>query len=157
MAVPAHDERDYEFAKKFNLEIIPVLEGGDISKQAYIEDGIHINSEFLNGLNKQDAINRIINWLEEKHIGTKKINYKLREWIFARQRYWGEPIPIVFDDDNNIYPLDDNDLPLVLPVLEDYKPLIVKMSRLRDGLDEDLMQEIKYIIYKTLTKNRKNL
>ena len=122
MAVPAHDERDYEFAKKFNLEIIPVLEGGDISKQAYIEDGIHINSEFLNGLNKQDAINRIINWLEEKHIGTKKINYKLREWIFARQRYWGEPIPVVFDEDNNIYPLDDNDLPLVLPVLEDYKP-----------------------------------
>ena len=116
MAVPAHDERDYEFAKKFNLEIIPVLEGGDISKQAYIEDGIHINSEFLNGLNKQDAINRIINWLEEKHIGTKKINYKLREWIFARQRYWGEPIPVVFDEDNKsdaTYP----SLPLTLILL----------------------------------------
>ena len=122
MAVPAHDERDFEFATKFGIDIIPVLEGGDISKEAFTGDGIHINSEFLNGLNKQDAINRIINWLEEKHIGTKKINYKLREWIFARQRYWGEPIPVVFDEDNNIYPLDDNDLPLVLPVLEDYKP-----------------------------------
>lgn len=89
MAVPAHDQRDYEFAKKFDLDIIPVLEGGDISKEAYVQDGTHINSEFLNGLNKQDAINKIISWLEERKIGTKKINYKLREWIFARQRYWG--------------------------------------------------------------------
>ena len=88
MAVPAHDERDYEFAKKFNIEIIPVLEGGDVSKEAFTGDGVHINSDFLNGLGKQGAIDKMIAWLEEKGIGTKKINYKIREWIFARQRYW---------------------------------------------------------------------
>ena len=121
MAVPAHDSRDYEFATKFNLKIIPVLEGGDITKDAFEGDGIHINSDFLNGLNKEDSINKIINWLEEKHIGTKKINYKLREWIFARQRYWGEPIPIVhFEDD--MFVLNDENLPLILPELEDYSP-----------------------------------
>ena len=87
MAVPAHDQRDYEFATKFGLEIIPVLEGGDISKEAFTGDGLHINSNFLDGLNKQDAISKIIAWLEENNIGTKKVNYKLREWIFARQRY----------------------------------------------------------------------
>ena len=121
MAVPAHDQRDYEFATKFNLDIIPVLEGGDVSKEAFVGDGLHINSEFLNGLNKEDAISRMISWLEEKHIGTKKVNYKLREWIFARQRYWGEPIPIVYVDDE-MRVLSDNDLPLVLPELEDYSP-----------------------------------
>ena len=122
MAVPAHDERDYEFAKKFGIEIIPVLEGGDISKKAFTEDGIHINSEFLNGLNKQDAMDKIISWLEEHEIGTKKVNYKIREWIFARQRYWGEPIPIVFTENNEIHVLADDELPLVLPELEDYAP-----------------------------------
>ncbi len=122
MAVPAHDQRDYEFAKKFNLDIIPVLEGGDISKEAYVQDGTHINSEFLNGLNKQDAINKIISWLEERKIGTKKINYKLREWIFARQRYWGEPIPIVYTEDGKSEILPDDQLPLILPELEDYSP-----------------------------------
>ena len=122
MAVPAHDQRDYEFAKKFGLDIIQVLEGGDISKEAFTEDGIHINSGDLNGLNKQDAIDKIINWLEEKGIGHKKVNYKMREWIFARQRYWGEPIPIVFTEDNKIHVLADEDLPLILPELEDYKP-----------------------------------
>ena len=121
MAVPAHDQRDYEFAKKFDLDIIPVLEGGDISKEAYVQDGTHINSEFLNGLNKQDAINKIISWLEERKIGTKKINYKLREWIFARQRYWGEPIPIVYTEDGKSEILPDDQLPLILPELEDYK------------------------------------
>lgn len=121
MAVPAHDQRDYEFATKFGIDIIPVLEGGDIRKEAFIEDGIHINSEFLNGLNKEDAINKINTWLEEKRIGKKKVNYKLREWIFARQRYWGEPIPIVFLDDE-MKALADSDLPLVLPELEDYAP-----------------------------------
>ena len=110
MAVPAHDERDYEFAKKFGIEIIPVLEGGDISKKAFTEDGIHINSEFLNGLNKQDAMDKIISWLEEHEIGTKKVNYKIREWIFARQRYWGEPIPIVFTENNEIHVLADDEL-----------------------------------------------
>ena len=122
MAVPAHDQRDYEFAKKFDLDIIPVLEGGDISKEAYVQDGTHINSEFLNGLNKQDAINKIICWLEERKIGTKKINYKLREWIFARQRYWGEPIPIVYTEDGKSEILPDDQLPLILPELEDYSP-----------------------------------
>lgn len=122
MAVPAHDTRDYEFAKKFELEIIPVLEGGDISKEAYTDDGLHINSDFLNGLNKEDAIEKMLTWLEENKIGTKKVNYKLREWIFARQRYWGEPIPIVHTDDGEMIALRDEDLPLILPELEDYKP-----------------------------------
>lgn len=121
MSVPAHDQRDYEFASKFGLEIIPVLEGGDITKEAFVEDGVHINSDFLNGLNKEDAISSMLTWLEEHHIGTKKVNYKLREWIFARQRYWGEPIPIIhFEDGMKV--LEDNELPLVLPELEDYSP-----------------------------------
>ena len=122
MAVPAHDERDYEFATKFHLAIVPVLEGGDVSKEAFVGDGLHINSDFLNGLNKEEAISKMITWLEENHIGTKKVNYKLREWIFARQRYWGEPIPIVFTEDNEIHVLADEELPLVLPELEDYAP-----------------------------------
>ena len=122
MAVPAHDERDYEFARKFGIEIIPVLEGGDITKEAFVGDGIHINSDFLNGLGKEEAIDKMISWLEERKIGTKKVNYKLREWIFARQRYWGEPIPIVFTEGNEIHVLADEDLPLILPELEDYAP-----------------------------------
>ena len=120
MAVPAHDERDYAFAKKFNLEIIPVLEGGNVEVEAYTEDGLHINSGFINGMNKQDAIYAMIKFLEENNIGEKKVNYKLREWIFARQRYWGEPIPVVFID-GEIVPLKDSELPLILPVLSDYK------------------------------------
>ena len=135
MAVPAHDQRDYEFAKKFGLDIIQVLEGGDISKEAFTEDGVHINSGSLNGLNKQDAIDKIINWLEEKGIGHKKVNYKMREWIFARQRYWGEPIPIVFTEDNKIHVLADEDLPLILPELEDYKPSKSGASPLEKATD----------------------
>ena len=122
MAVPAHDDRDYEFAKKFNIEIIQVLEGGDISKEAWTQDGLHINSGFMNGMNKEDAINAMIKWLEEKGIGKKKINYKLREWIFARQRYWGEPIPVIHYEDGTVGVLDDEDLPLILPELDDYGP-----------------------------------
>ncbi|MBO5120860.1 MAG: leucine--tRNA ligase, partial [Bacilli bacterium] len=121
MAVPAHDDRDYEFAKKFNIEIIQVLEGGDISKEAYTGDGVHINSGFMDGMNKEDAIDAMINWLEERKIGSKQINYKMREWIFARQRYWGEPMPVVYEEDGKIHMLDDSELPLVLPELEDYK------------------------------------
>lgn len=121
MSVPAHDQRDYEFATKFGLEIIPVLDGGDITKEAFTEDGLHINSDFLDGLNKEDAISKMLTWLEENNIGTKKVNYKLREWIFARQRYWGEPIPIIhFEDGMQV--LEDNELPLVLLELEDYSP-----------------------------------
>ena len=122
MAVPAHDQRDYEFATKFGIDIIPVLDGGDISKEAFVGDGLHINSDFLNGLNKEDAITKMIAWLEEKNIGSQKINYKLREWIFARQRYWGEPIPVVYDEQGNSYILPDSELPLALPELEDYSP-----------------------------------
>ena len=121
MAVPAHDERDYEFAKKFNIPIIQVLEGGNIEVEAYVKDGIHINSEFLNGLNKEDAIETMLRWLEEHKCGYRKVNYKLREWIFARQRYWGEPIPIIHMEDGTMQTLKDEELPLVLPKLEDYK------------------------------------
>ncbi len=134
MAVPAHDQRDYEFATKFGIDIIPVLEGGDISKEAFTQDGLHINSEFLNGLNKEDAIDKMILWLEDNKVGTKKVNYKLREWIFARQRYWGEPIPIVhFDDGMDI--LDDSSLPLILPDLEDYSPSKTGASPLDKATD----------------------
>lgn len=122
MAVPAHDERDYAFAKKFGLEIIPVLAGGDVTIEAWTQDGLHINSEWLDGLNKQEAIDKMIEWLESNHIGQKKINYKIREWIFARQRYWGEPIPVVHLEDDRYVAISDEELPLVLPVLDDYKP-----------------------------------
>ena len=121
MAVPAHDDRDYEFAKKFGIEIIQVLEGGDISKEAYTGDGVHINSGFMNGMNKEEAINTMTDWLEERGIGSKQVNYKMREWIFARQRYWGEPMPVVYTEDGEVHMLDDSELPLVLPELEDYK------------------------------------
>ncbi len=133
MAVPAHDERDYDFAKKFNLEIIPVIQGGDISKEAYVGDGVHINSEFLNGLNKEDAINKMIEWLEKNKLGTKHINYRLREWIFARQRYWGEPIPVIHLE-NGKDVLETN-LPLVLPELEDYSPSKTGSSPLEKATD----------------------
>ena len=119
MAVPAHDERDYEFACKFGIPIIPVIDGGQ-EGVAYTGDGIHINSEFLNGLNKKDAITKIISWLEEHNCGKKKVNYKLRDWIFARQRYWGEPIPVIHMEDGTIKVLTDVELPLELPVLDDY-------------------------------------
>ena len=119
MAVPAHDERDYAFAKKFNLPIVQVLEGGNIEEAAHTDDGLHINSGFLNGLNKQDAIDTMIKYLEDNNIGKKQINYKMREWVFARQRYWGEPIPVIFVGDE-IVPLSDEQLPLVLPNVDDY-------------------------------------
>ncbi|MBE6136968.1 MAG: leucine--tRNA ligase [Erysipelotrichaceae bacterium] len=134
MAVPAHDTRDYEFAKKFGLEIIQVLEGGDISKEAYIEDGLHINSDFLNGLGKEEAINKMIEWLTLNNCGEKKISYRLREWVFARQRYWGEPIPVVHYDDHDEI-LDDSELPLVLPELDDYKPKVGGTSPLNNATD----------------------
>ena len=134
MAVPAHDQRDYEFATKFGIEIIPVLEGGDISKEAFVGDGKHINSDFLDGLGKEDGINKMIEYLESNNIGERKVNYKLREWIFARQRYWGEPIPIVYLDDE-MRALADSDLPLVLPELEDYAPSKTGASPLDKATD----------------------
>ncbi len=121
MAVPAHDARDYEFAKKFNLEIIPVLEGGDIEKEAWTGDGKHINSDFLNGLNKQEAIDKMAEWLKRRGCGKKTVTYKLREWIFARQRYWGEPLPVIHLEDGSVCLLEDSELPLVLPEMKDYK------------------------------------
>ena len=122
MAVPAHDQRDYDFAKKFNIPIIQVIDGGDISKEAYTGDGKMINSGFLNGITtKKEAIEKMINVLEEKGIGKKSINYRIRDWIFARQRYWGEPVPVLHFNDH-IESLPDDELPLVLPELDNYSP-----------------------------------
>ncbi len=115
MAVPAHDERDYAFAKKFNLDIIPVLAGGDISKEAYTADGLHINSGFLDGMNKKDAIKEMGEYLTKNGIGKLSVNYRLRDWIFSRQRYWGEPFPVIFWNDGKVSLLDESELPLVLP------------------------------------------
>ena len=122
MAVPAHDERDYEFAKTFDLEIIPVLDGGDVAVAAYTEDGPHVNSEFLDGLNKEDAMDKIIPWLEEKGVGKKEVSYRLRDWLFSRQRYWGEPIPIIHWEDGTTTTVPEAELPLRLPVTKDIKP-----------------------------------
>lgn len=122
MAVPAHDERDYDFAKKFNLEIIPVLEGGNIDLEAYTGDGQHINSGFINGLNKEDGLKTMIEWLKEQGKGEAKVTYKLRDWIFSRQRYWGEPIPIILMEDGTQRSVEIDDLPLELPVVDNYKP-----------------------------------
>ncbi len=122
MSVPAHDERDYEFAKKFNLPIIAVLEGGDIENAPHTGDGSHINSDFLNGLNKAQAVSKMISWLEEKKLGTKKVNYKLRDWIFSRQRYWGEPFPLLKYEDGTVRILEADELPVALPELEKFEP-----------------------------------
>lgn len=122
MAVPAHDTRDYEFAKKFHLPIIPVLEGGNVEQEAYTGDGLHINSEFLNGLGKKEAIHQMIVWLQDHHCGEKKITYKLRDWLFSRQRYWGEPIPIIHMEDGTTRTVDLSDLPLELPATDNYLP-----------------------------------
>lgn len=121
MAVPAHDDRDYEFAKKFNLDIIQVLAGGDITKEAYTKDGLHMNSDFLNGLNKQDAIETMGKYLEENKIGKLSVNYRLRDWIFSRQRYWGEPFPIIYWEDGTVELLDESELPLELPKIKGLK------------------------------------
>ncbi len=123
MAVPAHDTRDWDFAKKFNLPIIEVLKSEvDVQKQAWTEDGIHVNSDFLDGLNKEDAINKMLDYLEEKKIGKKAINYKLRDWIFSRQRYWGEPIPLVHCPKCGTVAVPEDKLPLELPNVKTYQP-----------------------------------
>ncbi|MER1989974.1 MAG: leucine--tRNA ligase, partial [Solibacillus isronensis] len=122
MAVPAHDERDYEFAKEFNLEIIPVLEGGDIENEAFTGDGAHINSDFLNGLNKADGIAKAIEWLVENGVGEKKITYRLRDWLFSRQRYWGEPIPVIHWEDGTMTTIPVEELPLELPKTTNIRP-----------------------------------
>lgn len=120
MAVPAHDERDHEFATKYDLPIIEVVGGLD---DPFVKSGGELkNSDFLNGLTVEDAITKIIAWLEEKKIGEKKVNFKLRDWIFTRQRFWGEPIPLVFDEEGNVHALDDAELPLQLPEIDEYHP-----------------------------------
>ncbi|MBQ7114210.1 MAG: leucine--tRNA ligase [Clostridia bacterium] len=124
MAVPAHDTRDYEFAKVFGLPIIEVVAGGDIEKEAFTdcETGKLVNSGFLNGLEVEEAKKKMVAWLEEQGIGTKKVNFKLRDWVFSRQRYWGEPIPLVHCEKCGWVPLPESELPLVLPEIDDYTP-----------------------------------
>lgn len=122
MAVPAHDERDHEFAKTFGLEIIPVLAGGNVEESAYTEDGLHINSDFLDGLDKETAIEKMVAWLEENHVGKKEVSYRLRDWLFSRQRYWGEPIPIIHWEDGTTTTLPEDQLPLRLPKTDNIKP-----------------------------------
>jgi leucyl-tRNA synthetase len=122
MAVPAHDERDYEFAQKFELPIKEVVSGGDVTKEAYTGDGDHVNSDFLNGLGKQEAIENMIKWLETNKKGEKKVTYRLRDWLFSRQRYWGEPIPIIHWEDGTMSSVPEEELPLVLPKTTEIKP-----------------------------------
>nr|WP_106780537.1 leucine--tRNA ligase [Lysinibacillus timonensis] len=122
MAVPAHDERDFEFAKEFGLEIIPVLEGGNVEQEAFTGDGAHINSDFLNGLNKAEGITKAIAWLEENGVGEKKISYRLRDWLFSRQRYWGEPIPVIHWEDGSMTTVPEKELPLELPKTNNIRP-----------------------------------
>jgi len=138
MAVPAHDQRDYEFAKKFGLEIIPVLEGGDVTVQAFTGDGLHINSGFIDGKNKEDALEIMNAWLKEQGIGEAKTTYKLRDWLFSRQRYWGEPIPVITMEDGTQRTVDISELPLELPEVENYKPSDTgesPLSHAKDWLD----------------------
>ncbi|MGX7014584.1 leucine--tRNA ligase [Vagococcus silagei] len=122
MAVPGHDERDHEFAKAFDLPIIEVLEGGNVDEAAYTEDGAHVNSEFLNGLNKEEAMEKMISWLEKENVGKKEVSYRLRDWLFSRQRYWGEPIPIIHWEDGTMTAVPEEELPLILPKSKDIKP-----------------------------------
>lgn len=122
MSVPAHDTRDYEFAKTFDLPIIPVIQGGNIEQEAFTGDGVHINSGFLDGLNVPDSKKQMVEWLESHHVGRGAVNYKLRDWLFSRQRYWGEPFPILWDKDGNHHPLPEQQLPLTLPEVKSYEP-----------------------------------
>ncbi|MCI1351844.1 MAG: leucine--tRNA ligase [Pediococcus acidilactici] len=122
MAVPAHDPRDYEFARKFKIDIVPVIGGGNLDEEAYTGDGPHINSGFLDGLNKQEAIDKMLDWLEEHGAGHKKVNYRLRDWVFSRQRYWGEPIPVIHWEDGETTLVPEDELPLRLPATDNIKP-----------------------------------
>ncbi|MCC5889714.1 MAG: leucine--tRNA ligase [Alkalibacterium sp.] len=122
MAVPAHDERDYEFAQKYDLEIRSVVDGAEPEKEAYTGDGVHINSDFINGLEKEAAIEKICDYLEKEDIGERKITYRLRDWLFARQRYWGEPIPVIHWEDGTSTVVAEEDLPVTLPMTDEIKP-----------------------------------
>lgn len=124
MAVPGHDSRDWEFAKKFNLPIVEVVKGGDVQKEAYTdtEEGILVNSELINGLTVKEGKKKISNWLEERGLGRRTVNYKLRDWVFSRQRYWGEPIPMIYCDECGWVPVPEDELPVTLPEVENYEP-----------------------------------
>ncbi|MGA2667983.1 MAG: leucine--tRNA ligase [Ignavibacteria bacterium] len=122
MAVPGHDQRDWEFAHKFHLPIIEVVQGGNIKKEAYVEEGTAINSGFINGLKTPDAIKKVIDWLEQNKLGKAAVQYKLRDWLFSRQRYWGEPFPIIYLEDGTVKPLAEDELPVTLPDVDSYKP-----------------------------------
>ncbi|WP_429950111.1 leucine-tRNA ligase [Enterococcus sp. AZ170] len=122
MAVPAHDERDHAFASKFDIEMIQVIEGGDITKEAYTGDGLHINSGFLDGLTKEEANEKMYQWLEANGCGKKEVTYRLRDWLFSRQRYWGEPIPVIHWEDGTTTTVPESELPLKLPKTDDIKP-----------------------------------
>jgi len=122
MAVPGHDQRDWEFARKFDLPILEVVQGGDLSKEAFVGDGPHVNSGFLDGLNNKDAIAKMIEWLEQNGKGRAKVTYRLRDWLFSRQRYWGEPIPILHLEDGTMKPVPEEELPLLLPEVDQIKP-----------------------------------
>lgn len=122
MMVPAHDERDYAFASKFGIEIIPVISGGNIEEAAYTGDGVHINSDFLDGLGKEEAIAKMIEFLEKNNVGQKKVNYRLQDWVFSRQRFWGEPIPMIYCETCGWEPVKEEDLPVILPDVPSYEP-----------------------------------
>lgn len=138
MAVPAHDERDFEFAKKFNLPIKYVIKSPDNNTDLntpYTGDGLHINSDFLDGLDKKNAIDKMVNWLKDHHCGKSKINYRLRDWIFSRQRYWGEPIPVIHWEDGTSSLVPENELPLKLPHIANLKPSGTGESPLANATD----------------------
>lgn len=135
MAVPGHDSRDYEFAKKFDLPIVEVVAGGDLSKEAYSGEGEHVNSGFLDGLGKKEAIAQMIDWLEAHQVGTRKVTYRLRDWLFSRQRYWGEPIPIIHMEDGTAQAVPEEELPLRLPKTENIKPSGTGESPLANDTD----------------------
>lgn len=122
MSVPAHDERDFEFAQKYDLPIVPVIEGFNVAEGAYTEDGLHINSDFLNGLNNEEAIKKMVGYLQEHELGEEKVSYRLRDWLFARQRFWGEPIPVIHWEDGTTTTVPEEDLPLELPKTDHIKP-----------------------------------
>ncbi|RAN58127.1 leucine--tRNA ligase [Dolosigranulum pigrum] len=122
MSVPAHDERDFEFAQKYDLPIIPVIEGFNVAEGAYTEDGLHINSDFLNGLNNEEAIKKMVDYLQAHELGEEKVSYRLRDWLFARQRFWGEPIPVIHWEDGTTTTVPEEDLPLELPKTDHIKP-----------------------------------
>ncbi|MFB4159911.1 leucine--tRNA ligase [Geomicrobium sp. JSM 1781026] len=135
MAVPGHDERDFEFAKTFDLPIREVVSGGDLSEEAFTGDGEHVNSEFLNGLMKEEAIEQIVAWLDDNGKGKKQTTYRLRDWLFSRQRYWGEPIPMIHWEDGSLTPVAEQELPLTLPDLDEFKPSGTGESPLANATD----------------------